>query len=203
MERTAASKVVATHSRSAAYGEDALGRAHEHHAVRQRRGRHQQLAHRVGRDVPELAARSHDQHLAVFARQIDLAVGGDRRRAVTAADVRAGAAGTSRCRSSDRRRRTRRCWRARTATRRTPAASACRSRARSGSTRPRRCSLAPSFSVRSPRAPGLTAKIGRSGRAAARDDEQAVAEDRRWRGDLRAASEPPQLLAPSAGRSRE
>jgi hypothetical protein len=55
--------------------------AHIHHPSRQGRRGHQQLAHRVGGDVAELAAGGDDKHLAVFVREINLAVSGDGRRA--------------------------------------------------------------------------------------------------------------------------
>ena len=55
------------------------GRAADvHDTIRQRRRGHQCLAHRVRREVFERGTRLDDKHLAIFIRQEDLAVRGDR-----------------------------------------------------------------------------------------------------------------------------
>ena len=49
--------------------------------ARRRRGRHRDFTHPVGREQLERAARLDDEHVAVFAREIEAIAGGDRRRA--------------------------------------------------------------------------------------------------------------------------
>ena len=67
--------------------EQVLLAAHEHRPARQRGRRHQRLAHGVLRQQLERPAAAHDEDVAVLARQVDPAVGGDRRRAEAAAAV--------------------------------------------------------------------------------------------------------------------
>ena len=55
--------------------------------------------------------------------------------------------------------------------------------------------VAPSASVMSPRAPGLITKMGAFGTPAAHHHDEVAVEHRRGRGDVRAAAEPPELLA--------
>ena len=60
----------------------------------------------------------------------------------------------------------------------------------------------PAASVMSPAAPGRDREDRPLGRAAAGDDDGVAGEDRRRRGDLRAAAEPPALRAGVRDRSR-
>ena len=125
--------------------------------------RHDRLADAVLAEQLERAAGADDEDVAVLARQIDPAVGGDWRRAEAAAAMREALAVDLGARSPRRSNRTAPDWRACRPGRRRRAASACRGRAASSSTRRSLFERAPPASVMSPGAPGRIAKIGRSG----------------------------------------